>query len=437
MTTATPTTTPTTTPDHSSARNVSRRLAPLYVSAFVGGVALWIPVEKLFMSEIGFTPATIGIMAAAYAAVVPLLEIPSGVLADRWSRRGVLMVGNAGALISIVVGGLSTNVAAYIVAALMLGVYFAMQTGTLDSIVYDAVLEESGSSDGFDAALGRVQAVSGMALVVGAVAGGLLGAATSPRVTYFATVPFVVGSMVALLRFREPSLHQVAGSHSLREHVRTTVDTLRSQPGIAPIVGLLVLTTIVSQTVFEFGPLWLVAADADTALYGPAWAALMMSLTLGGVIAARIRLDERGPALIGGSLIVGGAAVLLVAHDPIVASAAQVVIATVAVAFGVVGTRLLHDRVPSAVRSSVSSGVGAGSWVAFLPVSLTVGTISEHLGVHASAWLLVGAGAATAGLLVTAARHRAPAATAVPARADSPAVAELPCAERRLVADAA
>ena len=31
-------------------------------------------------------------MAAAYAALVPLAEVSSGVLADRWSRRGVLMV---------------------------------------------------------------------------------------------------------------------------------------------------------------------------------------------------------------------------------------------------------------------------------------------------------------------------------------------------------
>src|SRR5688500_2756179 len=112
-----------------------RRLAPLVVAAFFGGVALWVPIEKLFLDEIGFTPQTIGMMAAAYAAVVPILEIPSGILADRWSRRGVLLIGNAGAFASVLVGGLSTNVVTYIVAALLLGVYFAMQSGTFDAIV--------------------------------------------------------------------------------------------------------------------------------------------------------------------------------------------------------------------------------------------------------------------------------------------------------------
>ena len=40
-------------------------------------------VEKLFLDELGFTPAILGVMAKLYAAAVPLLEVPSGILADR------------------------------------------------------------------------------------------------------------------------------------------------------------------------------------------------------------------------------------------------------------------------------------------------------------------------------------------------------------------
>jgi MFS family permease len=391
---------------------LTRRLAPLLLSTFVGGVALWVPVEKLFMDEIGFTPATIGLMTAAYAGVVPLLEIPSGILADRWSRRGVLVVGNVGAVLSVIVGGLSTDVTTYVVAALLLGVYFAMQTGTLDSIVYDAVVEETGSSEGFDAVLGRVQIVSSAALVLGALAGGLLGSATSPRATYFATLPFLLLSTVALLRFREPRLHRTSSAATLRQHLATTVDTVRSQPQLAPVVGLLVLTSLLTQAVFEFGPLWLVDVEAGTALYGPTWAALMSSLGLGGALAGRVRLDARGPATVGAGFVVGAGAVLLVTRDPLVASGAQVVIATASVAFGVVATRLLHDRLPSAVRSSVSSGVGALSWGVFLPFALLFGTVSERFGVHAAGWLLVAAGAVTTALLMTV--TRAPAGAAEP-----------------------
>ena len=101
---------------------VRRCLRPLYAGAFLQNVTLWVPVEKLFMTSIGFTTATIGVMAALYALVVPLLEVPSGVLADRWSRRGVLVVAMVALAGSVTVGGLSPDVGWYLAAAALLGV---------------------------------------------------------------------------------------------------------------------------------------------------------------------------------------------------------------------------------------------------------------------------------------------------------------------------
>ena len=109
--------------------SLQRRLMPLYLAVFLQGFLLWVPVEKLFMSEIGFDPASVGLMAAAYAAVVPIIEIPSGILADRWSRRGVLIISSIALGLCALIGGLSNNVATYIVSALILGVYFAMYSG--------------------------------------------------------------------------------------------------------------------------------------------------------------------------------------------------------------------------------------------------------------------------------------------------------------------
>jgi MFS family permease len=385
-----------------------RRLAPLVLASFAGGIALWVPVEKLFLDQIGFTPTTLGIMAAAYAGVVPLLEVPSGILADRWSRRGVLIIGNIGAALSVLIGGLSTNVTTYLVAAILLGVYFAMQSGTVESIVYDTVLEETGTSDAFEVILGRIRMVTSAALVLGALAGGALAAVTAPRLTYFATLPFLAVSTAALLAFREPVLHQAGHASTLRQHISDTVGTLRGQPHLVPVAGLLVVTALLTQAVYEFGPLWLVEEDTSAALYGPAWAALMASLGLGGALAGRVRLQTRGPLAAVVALLALASATLLVSHHPLVITGAQVVLATFAVAVGVLATRLLHDSIPSAVRSSVSSGIGAATWATFLPFALAFGAISDRLGVHTAGWLLVAAVVLTIGLFLTVTRRDMP-----------------------------
>ena len=132
-----------------------RRLLPLHVAVMLQGFMLWTPVEKLFMTEIGFDAPSVGVMAAAYAALVPLVEIPSGILADRWSRCGVLVVASSALALSALIGGLSTNDVTYIGSALVLGIYFAMYSGTMEAVVYDTVLEETGGSDDYERRIGR------------------------------------------------------------------------------------------------------------------------------------------------------------------------------------------------------------------------------------------------------------------------------------------
>jgi MFS family permease len=398
---------------------VHRRLAPLIVAFFFGGVALWVPVEKLFLADIGFTPQTVGLMAAAYAAVVPIMEIPSGILADRWSRRGVLVIGNAGALLSVLIGGLSTNVATYMAAAVLLGVYFAMQSGTFEAIVYDTVLEETGSSDHFESLVGRVRVAESASLVLGALVGGALAAATAPRVTYFATLPFLVASTIALLAFREPRLHKTAEPRSLRRHVAVTFGTLRRESRLLPIAAALVLTGALTQIVFEFGPLWLVDAEAGAGAYGPQWAGLMAALGLGGLLAGRVRFDAPVTLVTVVSVLLGASAVLMVAAHPVLVTAAQVALVLLSVAVGIYLTRLLHDAIQSDVRSGVASGVGALTWAVFLPFALGFGSVSERWGIHTAGWLVIAMAAAASVLLVVvvaAARRELPTAIAAPVR---------------------
>jgi predicted MFS family arabinose efflux permease len=379
--------------------SVRRRLLPLLVAVSFQGFLLWVPVEKLFLSEIGFDPASVGVMAAAYAAVVPIIEVPSGILADRWSRRGVLIISSVALMLCSLIGGLSNNVATYIVSALVLGVYFAMYSGTMDAVVYDTVLEETGDSEAFEKRIGRVRFVESLALVSSSLLGGWLASLTTPRLMYFLSVPVAALSVVAFLSFREPQLHKTEEDTTLREQLAMTYRTLTQGGRLLPIVGLAVLTALVLQLVFEFGPLWLVALAAPAVLYGPYWAALTSMLGLGGLLAGKLpfgRLLTLGPVV--GLMILAGLA-LTRRTGVAVVTIAQVVLALLMVIASIHVTRLLHDAVPSTVRSGVASGVGAISWMAFLPSALVFGVVSKQSGVQTASWLIVAAAVFVGALL--------------------------------------
>lgn len=411
-------------------RTLARRLRPLQVAVGLQGLILWVAVEKLFMTEIGFDAASVGVMAAAYAAVVPLLEVPSGILADRWSRNWVMVCASIALAASSLLGGLSTTVTTYVLAAMILGVYFAMNSGTVDSVVYDVVMEETGSSALYETWIGRVRMVESGAFVVSALVGGVLAEWTSARFTYFASVPFVALAVLAFLRFDEPRLHRSTEPVSLRSHIALTFRTMTRQREVVRVMLLAALVALVSQMVFEFGPLWLVALAAPAVLYGPYWAALVSTLGLGGYLVSKLRLERRTTVVMLALLGPVVTATIALSRSLAAVVVAQVALALLLAVIGIHAGRLLHDSVPSTVRAGVASGVGTLSWVLFVPISVVFGWLARAQGVHRSGWILTATALIVGVLLVVSSFRRAPAIAEAPAATEGALTpADLACRE--------
>ena len=379
---------------------LARRLAPLYLSSFLGAFALWVPIEKLFLVSIGFTAASVGIMAAVYAVVVPVLELPSGVLADRWSRRGVLVLAAMAAIAAVVIGGLSQDVTAYVISAVFLGVFFALQSGTLESVVYDTVLEETGDSESFERTIGRLRLVESIGLVTSALAGGLIAEVAPLRLTYFATAPLLLISAGLLLRFREPQLHKAEEREPLRAQIGATYRTILAGGEMRAIVALTVAGALLMQGMLEFGPLWLVALAVPPFLFGPHWAGLTGALGIGGVLGAQPWFTRawtvRGIAI----GLVACAVVLAVSDQVALVVGVQIALTVIVVAVSIPVMRRLHDAVPSTIRAGVASGVGTLTWLAFVPFALAFGAVSESVGLDRGALLFVAVAVAAAALML-------------------------------------
>src|SRR5215469_14086140 len=187
----------------SSQQGLTRRLLPLFIAAFSQGLVLWAPIEKVFLKSLGFDQAALGLMAACYASLIPLFDLTSGMLADRWSRKGVLILASIASMLNALLGGLSNNVPTYLVSTLFFGVEVALVSGTYESILYDTLLEETGHGLAFAQRLSQVKLLNSLALLLSALVGGLVAVLLSPRLAYFATIPLGAISLGALLPFRE------------------------------------------------------------------------------------------------------------------------------------------------------------------------------------------------------------------------------------------
>lgn len=376
-------------PEIDLTKRLAKRLVPLYVSTFFQSFVLWYAIEKLFMRSIGFNNAGIGFMIAVYSAVMLAVETPSGILADRWSRKGVLMIAGVCLALSALVGGLAHGIGIYLIAAIMWGIFFACYSGIYDSITYDVIIEEGGTSRLFDRLYGRIQLIDSLGLVLGALAGGLAATVLGIRYAYFLSVPFALASVVVLIKFREPTLHKQQVVIPIKAQISDTLQAVLKNRSLLPVIAALILRAAVVYLLFEFSQLWWLALHTPTAYFGIANAVVLAAIGAGGLAAHWLRLS-RFAAMAGllAVMLLGGVG-LIVLRNTAGIVAAQFVVGTSLVGIAVIFNRILHDNMAASIRAGASSAVSTISRFLIIPLALTFGYLSNRFSVYAASYVLL------------------------------------------------
>ena len=369
---------------------LARRLRPLYAAAFFQSFVLWYAAEKLFMRSIGFSDADIGLMVAVYSAVMLLTDMPSGLLADRWSRKGVLILASFALAGAAFVGGVSNDIGLYLLCAILWGVFYACYAGMYESIVYDTLAEEKQSPGLYRKIYGRIQMADSTGLVLGGLVSAFVATQLGMRETYFLSIPFALLSVTALLLFREPQLHKHR-RQLLDAQVRETFRAVTRRRGYAlPVVISLVLKSTVVFMMFEFAQLWLIALNAPTGFFGFAGALLYAAIGFGGWFAQHLHVASRKHmVLLIACLVVSLCGLVFVKQLFVVALLQFVVIGTL-VALAIALTSVLHDLLPSHIRASAVSATSTFGRALIIPLALLFGYVSEQSSVFSATYILLG-----------------------------------------------
>ncbi len=365
----------------------TRRLMPLYIASFLQGIPFWYAIEKLFMVDIGFNTASIGVMVAIMSVVMLIVETPSGILADRWSRKGVMILGCLSLLISAVIGALSYSVPIYIISTVFWGIYAALYSGTYESVIYDTALEEHDNNNKFEYYLGRLKAVEGTAFIIGAFCGGAIASIVSMRASYVISLPFILLAFFFLWKFREPQLHKAEVGEPVFKHIRQTFSAVLKNPVLLPVVVSIVGFAVLIDTIFEFTQLWFIAVAAPIALYGLFSAVVFSSWTTGGLLASKIKSKIATTILMMTVLI--SLITMVFAREWPMLLLAQFAISICLVAIGVILSKKLHDELPSRLRAGSASVVSTLARMIIVPGSLLLTAVANKYSIFTATYILI------------------------------------------------
>ena len=119
-----------------------------YVYGYVREVVLIFPVYAIMMGEHGVSPIQLSILFLIWSASALIFEVPSGVLADRYSRKRLLVAAAVIRGSAFVVWWVLPEFAGYLVGFVVWSVGSSLVSGTSESFLYDTLRAQRRVDDG-------------------------------------------------------------------------------------------------------------------------------------------------------------------------------------------------------------------------------------------------------------------------------------------------
>ena len=132
-------------------------LARLSAFKFFDSFILIVPLYAVMFVDAGLTPVQISVALIAWSATAFTLQIPSGVIADRWSRRHILALAQLARAAGFVVWLLYPHFWGFLAGLVLWGIKSAFTSGTFEALLYDE-LKAQGRAHDYTRVYGRARA---------------------------------------------------------------------------------------------------------------------------------------------------------------------------------------------------------------------------------------------------------------------------------------
>jgi MFS family permease len=191
-----------------------------FAASFIWGV------NTLFLLDAGLSNTEAFAANAFFSVGQVLFEVPTGVVADTRGRRFSYLLGAATLLAStllyLMMWQVQASFAGWALASILLGLGFTFFSGATEAWLVDA-LRATGFRGNLETVFGRAQTVSGIAMLVGSVAGGIVAQLTDLGVPYVLRAAMLGVTLIVAFRFMHDVGFTAARGASTVEEVRTVV----------------------------------------------------------------------------------------------------------------------------------------------------------------------------------------------------------------------
>jgi len=376
--------------------STQRIAAAWYAYGYLREVVLIYPVYAIMMGQNGISAIELSTLFIVWAGSALIFEVPSGVVADRYSRKRLLVLSGVLKGSAFIIWWIAPDFLGYLAGFVVWGAGSSLVSGTSESFLFDTLAERRDGAS-FARIYGRGMAASSLGIATALAGGGYLAESgyTLPLALSIAA-PWCAALVVATLFVEPPRSRQAARTHFWGTLSEGWAE-VRRHGTIRFIVAMFATLVAAYGVVDEYvGPL---LNEKHFALHtvGFTYAAAFVSRTLGMELAHRLPLRTLraiallfgvGIACLGAALRADRLALILAYSTYFMMSSA--------------GEVLLQTRLQQAIggpsRATVTSFAKMSEYATSLPLYLFIGGIADRW----SFQVALGATAALTGIIAAA-----------------------------------
>ena len=228
-------------------------LARVYAFKLFDALILIVPLYMVMFADAGLTPVQISICLIAWSAVNFVLQVPSGVIADRYSRRAILAIAQLGRGAGFA-WFVYPHFWGFLVGLLLWGAKSAFTSGAFEALLYDE-LKARGEAGAYTRVFGRTRAVQS--------AGVLLAALGSAAVAHFGYRPALLASagsavlaLVAALALPKAPVRASGAETDYLGHLRQGLAISFREPVVLNILVFSAIVLALGAALEEFWPIF-------------------------------------------------------------------------------------------------------------------------------------------------------------------------------------
>ncbi len=221
-----------------------KQIYKFYLTEFLKTQRYFIPIMILFLQLSNLSYIEIFILYAVESSVIFIMEIPSGVLADKLGKKNILILSRLFLLPSYFIFYIADNFVLFLFAMLFLGLNKAFKSGTHKAFIYD-YLKQTNSTVTPSEVYGKGKFWGRMGEALSSLIGGFIAVKFGYNVVFlFTLIPSVLNIFNALSyeKIEEKHKEKISGSVGIRNHVRDAIKEIREQN--------IVLKLIINSSIF-------------------------------------------------------------------------------------------------------------------------------------------------------------------------------------------